>query len=185
MDLITNRTFLGLFLLSMTFISTKPLLPETIATATLLKATGITSCLAVGGRIVFKAFNQIDQIHVKTLPQAEFCCSEEKDPSQQFVVKANPKQSLLQKIKNSFIFGSKVSKTKQSYEQDTKSPKDNDTKNYWNQTYIQAQQARGFLPKINNHYYQADTGDFWKGATAGVFVTSMSSMYLILKLKKS
>jgi len=184
----TSVLYIGL--LSVFNVATiKPILPETIATATLLKYGGLASLAAIGGRYLGFEMKKVAtkfQLDFNTYPNFEYfddsqLKNEQRVTNQQ---QAYLQVSFLQKIKDA-MFMPKEQEIPGSRFSSRSAETTHDSKNYnWSQTNIHAQQARGLFSRVNNYHYYSDKGDFWKGATVGSFVTGTTSMYLVLKLKK-
>lgn len=181
------KSFFTLFFIISTYFSNQPILPEVIATTTLLKCGGVAAAMAVGGRYVMLATKEISQFYqtrFRNIPQAEFyndfsSGSEIKDSAVQVSTpNTAPARNLFTKIKYMVFF-----KKEQQY-QSQSCQTDGINGTSWSQTNIHAQQqARGFFPKVNNYHYHSDKGDFWKGATVGSFVTGTTCFYLVVKHK--
>lgn len=194
-----KKIFLLVTLLSIFYISyIKPIIPETIATATLIKYGGLGAAVAIGGRYVATATKELSQnfnMRLNTYPNSEFYTREQCNPSEyqyskikEVSTKSEPEVNWFKKVKD--MVGSKYNK-QQKFKEEIRFDRTNDMHseelNSYHQTYIHAQQARGLFPKINNYYYPKDhvsAKSFWQGVTAGSFITGMTSLYLVLKVKK-
>jgi len=183
-------SILSLSLLSIFNISTiKPILPETIATATLLKYGGLVSLAAIGGRYLGFEMKKVAtkiQLDFNKYPNFEYLDDSQLKSAQSLTNQQQTDSQIhfLQKIKDA-VGISKVKEIPGSKFSSESASNMRDSKNYnWSQTNIHAQQARGLFPKVNNYHYYSDKGDFWKGATIGSFVTGTTSMYLVLKAKR-
>lgn len=194
MNIATNNFFWIFFFSFSFYFSVESILPEVIATTTLLKYAGITAAVAVGGRYIattVKEVSQFYQMHFKKIPQSEFYNESFDSGSVAFnsdiqgpILRTELGKSLFTKIKDIVCLKKEQQYQHQSFYADSTSSSSDGKKAYWNQTNIRAQQARGFFPKVNNYHYYSDSGDFWKGATAGSFVTGTTCFYLVVKHKK-
>lgn len=195
MNIAANKYFLGLFCIVFTYFSIQSILPETIATATLLKYGGAATALAVGGRCVTLAAKEISQLYqtrFRKTAQAEFCNDSSSSDGetknnivQESIVKVEAEKSLLKKIKDIVLCNKDQQYQQQSFQADETHNSSADQKTtYWTQTNVHAQQARGFFPRVNNYHYHSSQGNFWQGATVGSFVTGTTCFYLVVKNKK-
>jgi hypothetical protein len=193
MEVIRHKSFLILFCIFSSYFSTQPILPEAIATATLLKCGGVAAAVAVGGRYVTTATKEISelyQMHFRKVPQAEFYNNfsnhdQAKDNIQASVVNAKPEKSLFAKMKDMLISKQEQQHQGQAFQADGTQGLSDDRKIHWSQTWVHsAQQVRGFFPRVNHYHYYSDKGDFWKGATVGSFVTGTTCCYINAKHKK-
>ncbi|MBI2344554.1 hypothetical protein HYV10_00580 [Candidatus Dependentiae bacterium] len=193
-----RKNILCMFFLSTFSVQeTELILPETIATVTLLKCGGVAIAGIIGRYVVLGAKNTIEtfQIRMDRYPSLDSCGDIESDKNEVRVANDSKivglvkiKDDLLQKVKNSiFTDRQKADLNDQKKEANAQTwgmAHDTKTAYSWSQSNIHAQQARGFLPKINNYYYHSSKEDFWKGIAIGSFLTGTTSFYLVLKIKK-
>ncbi len=193
MNIVVHKSFLGLFIIFFMYAPIQPILPETIATTTLLKCGGVAAAAALGGRYVTLATREISQFYqmrFRKIPQAEFYNDflygdQAKDNNfKESVVTTESEKSLFTKIKEIVLFRKEQQHQGRPFQANGTNSSSDGNKTCWSQANFHAQQARGFFPKVNNYHYHSDNGDFWKGATVGSFVTGTTCFYLVLKHKK-
>jgi hypothetical protein len=195
MDIFIKKFFLTLFFVFSTYFSTEPILPETIATITLLKCGAGATGIALAGRYIatsVKGFSEYNQAYVKRIPQFE-CCHDSSDgligsPNRDIqgpILKTELGRNLLANVKD-IVFSKKDQH--QSFSADSAHNSFDPKSACWNQTNVHAQQARGFFAKVNNNYYSNkhtfDKASFFLGTTIGSFITGMTCFHLVVKHKK-
>lgn len=178
-----------IFLLIFNFLPINSFLPETIATISLLKYGGAISVAALGGHFIKKDIFKGLNISCKPYPRVNPYDSFEHIPQAHMnpvvadavrneVIKKEEKFNLLGKIKSKFFI-----KKEQNFYQKNEFFQEN--RSNLKQSYVHAQQAYGFFPKINNnYYYKQGNEEFWKGLALGSFFTGNSSLFLVLMLQK-
>lgn len=178
---------------------TKSLLPETIATTTLLKYGGTFVAAALGGRCIVQGatkFSQKFNMQIPKYPDTEFYTITESSDNEfknivtkNMVYAASIKQDFFNRIKQIVASETIEEKPNNSYQKSSSQEgfdQNSWTMHHWNQTNVNAQQARGFMPKINNtYYYHSGNESFWKGFSAGTFLTGITYHCVDSKNKKN